>query len=121
YPRLCCSSKLESLARYFMFGPSVQSNRPTMPSADFCNFFPSLLNDSSSKQSCRPPRVLRSHLHAYANRIYKQALLTGIGLRRQSHPHPACLPHMRFLFVGPALCLRLPSDSTSRETPLPSG
>src|SRR5258706_1681319 len=28
---------------------------------------------------------------------------------------------MRFLFVGPALCLRLPSDPTSRWTPLPSG
>ena len=31
------------------------------------------------------------------------------------------LPHMRFLFVGPGLCLRLPSDSASRRTPLPSG
>ncbi|MEX0605276.1 MAG: hypothetical protein WD623_16030 [Marinobacter sp.] len=28
---------------------------------------------------------------------------------------------MRFLFVRPVLCLRLPSDSTSRWTPLPSG
>jgi hypothetical protein len=25
---------------------------------------------------------------------------------------------MRFLFVGPGLCLQLPSDSTSRWTPL---
>ena len=31
------------------------------------------------------------------------------------------LPHMRFLFVGPGFCLRLPSDSASRRTPLPSG
>jgi hypothetical protein len=31
------------------------------------------------------------------------------------------LPHMRFLFVGPEVCLRLPSDSTSQCTPLPSG
>ena len=46
-PRLRCSSKLESLARYFMFGPSVRSNEHTMPSADFCNFLPSPLNDSS--------------------------------------------------------------------------
>lgn len=28
-------------------------------------------------------------------------------------------PYMRFLFVGPELCLRLPSDSASRQTPLP--
>jgi hypothetical protein len=29
-------------------------------------------------------------------------------------------PRMRFLFIGSGLCLRLPSDSTSRWTPLPS-
>ena len=29
------------------------------------------------------------------------------------------LPYMRFLFVGPEFCLWLPSDSTSRWTPLP--
>jgi hypothetical protein len=27
---------------------------------------------------------------------------------------------MRFLFVGPALCLQLPSDSASQWTPLPA-
>jgi len=31
------------------------------------------------------------------------------------------LPRMRFLFVGPGFCLRLPSDSGSPRTPLPSG
>ncbi len=41
-----------------------------MPSADFCNVFPPPLSDGSSWQSCRPPRVMRSHLHAYARRIY---------------------------------------------------
>ena len=30
-------------------------------------------------------------------------------------------PCMRFLFVGSELCLRLPSDSASRRTPLPFG
>ena len=39
---------LSLLFRYFMFGPSVRSNGPTMPSADFCNSFPSPLDDSSS-------------------------------------------------------------------------
>jgi|GEM_PF-1286363 len=29
-------------------------------------------------------------------------------------------PCMRFLFIGPGFCLRLPSDSASRRTPLPS-
>ena len=29
------------------------------------------------------------------------------------------MPYMKFLFVGPDVCRRLPSDSTSRWTPLP--
>jgi len=36
-----------------------------MPSADFCNFIPSPLDDGSSRQSCRPPRVMRSHLPSF--------------------------------------------------------
>jgi hypothetical protein len=32
--------------------------------------------------------------------------------------HHACL--IRFLFIGSAFCFQLPSDSTSRWTPLPS-
>jgi len=119
--RLHWSSKLKSPFRYFKFGPSLRSKGATMPSADFCNFFPPPLGHGCSWQSCRPPRVLRTHLHAYARRIYVQAFRTGIGLWRYSPPHPACTPRMRFLFVEPALCLRLPSDSTSRWTPLPSG
>ena len=35
-------------------------------------------------------------------------------------PYPAMTPRIRFLFVRPAFCLGLPSDSPSRETPLPS-
>jgi hypothetical protein len=34
---------------------------------------------------------------------------------------PRCAASIRFLFVGPALCLQLPSDSISRWTPLPFG
>ena len=29
------------------------------------------------------------------------------------------MPYMWFLFVGPRVCIRLPSDSASRRTPLP--
>ena len=36
-----------------------------MPSADFCNFLPPLLSDGSLWQSCRPPRVMRSHLPSF--------------------------------------------------------
>src|SRR5437870_13810894 len=48
-----------------MFGPSSWSNGTTMPSADFCNFLPPLLSDGSLWQSCRPPRVMRSHLPSF--------------------------------------------------------
>src|SRR5437870_13804563 len=48
-----------------MFGPSSRSNGTTMPSADFCNLFPPPLSDGSSWQSCRPPRVMRSHLPSF--------------------------------------------------------
>ena len=45
---------------------------------------------------------------------------TDIGLRFVLQTHPANLkPYMQFLFVRPGFCLRLPSDSTSRWTPLP--
>jgi len=117
YPRLLWSSKFESPFRTSRLG--LQSDRgPTMPSADFCQLFPSPLDAGSAWQADRSPRVLRSHLHAYARRIYIQSLRTGIGLWIVMPSHPDCMPHMRFLFVGPALCLQLPSDSTSRWTPL---
>ena len=42
----------------------------------------------------------------------------GLCFELQTCP-PSTGLNMRFLFVGPGLCLRLPSDSTSRWTPLP--
>ena len=35
-------------------------------------------------------------------------------------PHPNVSPRIRFLFVRPAFCFRLPPDARSPETPLPS-
>jgi hypothetical protein len=42
--------------------------------------------------------------------------LGSVGLRFVVQTRP---PRMRFLFIRSGLCLRLPSDSTSRWTPLP--
>ena len=69
---------------------------------------------------CRSPRVLRTHLHAYACRIYAASFCASIGLCRNSPAHPNASPRIRFLFVRPAFCLGLPSDSQSPTTPLPS-
>ena len=44
-----------------------------MPSADFCRPFPAPRDAGSTGQVSRPPRVMRTHLHAYARRIYVQA------------------------------------------------
>jgi len=51
-----------------------------MPSADFCRPLPAPRDAGSSRQIDGPPRVMRTHLHAYARRIYAQAFGTGIGL-----------------------------------------
>ena len=109
-----------------MFGPSV--SRPTMPSAEFCTAIPTPLDVSSTWQLCRSPRVSRTHLHAYAAqqvplgdacRIYAALFRASTGLWPFSMPHPSASPRIRFLFVRPALCLGLPSDSQSPAKPLP--
>ncbi|RQT04058.1 hypothetical protein DF035_10930 [Burkholderia contaminans] len=62
---------------------------------------------------------MRTHLHAYACRIYAPSFRASFGLWPSWLPYPDASPHIRFLFVRPALCLRLPSDSQSPATPLP--
>src|SRR5690606_11425316 len=50
------------------------------------------------------------HLQCCARVIF------GLRFVRQAHPHSFCL--MVFVSLGPELCRQLPSDSTSRWTPL---
>lgn len=63
-----------------IFSGSPLRPRPTMPSADFCMRFPAPLDAGSTRRACRSPRVLHTHLHAYACRIYVVAFRTSIGL-----------------------------------------
>jgi len=98
---------------------------PTMPSADFYRPLTSPLDAASSaylfaSQIGRSPRVMRSPFTLMT--VASTSTLSGsvwgfndIGRLTQR------VRLIRFLFVGPALCLRLPSDSSSRWTPLPSG
>jgi hypothetical protein len=46
----------------------------------------------ASRHGCRSPRVLRTHLHAYARRIYDTAFCTCIGLCILLPAHPTVLP-----------------------------
>ena len=71
---------------------SGRTNRPTMPSADFCVSIPSSLDDSSSWQAHRSPRVMHTCLHAYARRVYAHAFRAAIGLQRYTPSYPACTP-----------------------------
>src|SRR5215510_10103357 len=69
--------KRQSFLRVRAFSPVAG---PTMPSADFCHPITPPLDDASSRQDDRPPRVLRTHLPSYARRIYGKTFRVGIGL-----------------------------------------
>ena len=54
----------------------------------------------------------------YRCQIYRRWLRTVMGLQRVWAPCPPYRPSICFLFVSARFCLRLPSDSSSRWTPL---
>ena len=105
-----------------------------MASADFWTFSHTslygLLRFLSLCMPSRPPQVRASNLHPVQpphlhckvravkpeSAFFLSSLWTLFCLGNSS---ALLLPYMRFLFVGSGLCLRLPSDSTSRWTPLP--
>jgi len=50
-----------------------RSSEPTMPSAYFCQPFPSPPGDSSTCERLTVPPIIHTHLHTYARRIYSHA------------------------------------------------
>ena len=65
----------------------------TMASADFCHGIRAPLDTlSQSRQHGRSPRVLRTHLHPYACRIYVTAFRASTGLCVYWPAHPAVPP-----------------------------
>ena len=99
---------------------STACARPTTASADFwkplripCGI-PCRL-----RQVPRPPRVRTAAFTPHPPHLLHHRLMaTGFALSRKLAP--IMQPGMRFVFLGSGLCLRLPSDPTSRWTPLPS-
>ena len=87
-------------------------------SADFCQPLPSLCNDGSSWQARRSPRVRRATFIPHTRCIYFYTFRVITGLWILWPPRPDVAASMQFLFVGPGLCLQLPSDSSSHWTPL---
>ena len=97
------------------------SRRLLWPRLTSGDAIPTPFDVGSTRHTARSPRVLRTHLHAYACRIYAAAFRASIGLCTIFACSPRCVASIRFLFVRPALCLRLPPDSQSPATPLPFG
>jgi hypothetical protein len=84
------ASRSSVLLSASLFGPSA--SLPTMASADFWPSISTPLGADSTRQIARSPRVLRTHLHAYARRIYGTAFRTCIGLCISWPAYPAVTP-----------------------------
>ena len=86
---------VREIALYPLVTGSALHSKPaaTMASADFCHGIRAPLDAlSHSRQHGRSPWVLRTHLHAYACRIYVAAFRARIGLYRDLPAHPAAPP-----------------------------
>ena len=92
---------------------------PNMASADFCEPFKipyGIL--SRHRQARRPPRVRTAAFPPHPPHLLHHPLMVmGFALSRKLTR--MIKPDMRFVFLRSAFCLRLPSDPTSRWTPLP--
>ena len=75
-------------------------------------FLPPCVRETSHGKANIFPSTSPHHLHLYVRVVY-WASPCPAGL-----PRTSCL--MMFVFLGAEFCIRLPSDSTSRWTPLPS-
>jgi len=110
----------KALTTDYMFGPSggfVALIWPLLTSAA-----PSATLAGSivlNEQTGRPPRVSVAASAPSPPHLLRHRLMAmGFALSRKLAPVPQ--PRMRFVFLGSEFCLGLPSDPTSRWTPLPS-
>ena len=71
--------------------------------------------------SHRPPRIRCNSLHSMQPPHLRDRVRVVWDFDLDSSLVRSAPPYMRFLSVGSELCLRLPSDSISRWTPLPFG
>ena len=118
----CPSSSRGPTRVSFMFGPSVVAHLlwPLLTSA---RPRPAPF-DAGSSIGHRPeisPGIAHPPSRLCLSDIRPQRSVQVSGFNDIWPPYPAASPHIRFLFVRPALCLQLPSDSQSPATPLPFG
>ena len=85
---------------------------------DCSNPQPIRLARDAPGQHDRPPRVRVAASTPHPPHLLRYPLMAmGFALTRKLTRIPQ--PYMRFVFLGSELCLGLPSDPTSRWTPLP--
>ena len=86
-----------------------------MASADFLKPIASPLDKASPLgQASGSPGVRRVTFAPYTRRIYVPPIRVVSGFGSLCPLAPGDPPRMRFVFLGPELCLQLPSHSTSR-------
>jgi hypothetical protein len=73
-----------------------------------------LTTSVASRQRCSSPRVRRVTVAPSTRRIYARPVRMTSGFRVLCPLAPSRAPRMRFVCLGPELCLRLPSHDTSR-------
>jgi hypothetical protein len=100
-----------------MFGPS-SVGPATEASAVIRRPIPTPYGAGSTRQDDGLPRVRRVTFVPYTCRIYGCTLQVILGFGFLGPLARMQTPHMRFLFVRPALCLQLPSDPGLHRTPL---
>ena len=100
------------------FSPACAT--PNTASADFWKPFRAPCETPCRlRQVPRPPRVRAAAFTPHPPHLLHHRLMaTGFAFSRKLAP--MMQPDMRFVFLGSGLCLQLPSDPTSRWTPLPS-
>jgi hypothetical protein len=93
---------------------------PSMASADFCEPFKIPYGIfSRHRQDRRPPRVRTAAFPPHPPHLLHHRLMV-MGFALSCKLTRVIQPDMRFVLLRSAFCLRLPSDPTSRWTPLPS-
>jgi hypothetical protein len=92
---------------------------PTMASADSCKPSKTPIGVfSRHRKTHRPPRVRTAAFPPHPpHLLHHHLMVIGFALSRKLAQ--MIQPDMRFVFLRSAFCLRLPSDPTSRGTPLP--
>jgi len=107
------------LSTHGRFSPSLLRFRAaTTASVDFCRPSRHLAMPVAHGRLNRSPRVIRATFLLMPVGFTSQRSVQVLGLGNYGYLTPLCRL-IRFLFVRPAFCLGLPSDSRSPATPLP--